>query len=305
MQERLLIMTVEEALQRVQEPGAADVLRPHWDESAALLGERVPPFLQPEAVTHHCQWCGFGPEVDAPLRDAAGQIASDPVLRLLAWHCERLLFVHTDTAGVQEWPSLERELGDLGGTFYLLVALAMAPRVVERHRTLGIAEDVTRATCLQVRCFAENYRRGTRGRLGIFRRQLYWLRHYPAGHLFRLGRMEYRLTPYAGGVDVYRHRGTDEVVALAPEGMRFNREGYPSGVTEEPAWLAARGDTKDVVVGCPISPWGLAVHREVSLQRDVWEPILTQGDDTLDMHIPAGGGMTSECCADSMRRAVR
>jgi hypothetical protein len=298
------MMTVEEALDSMNEPGATELMRPHWDESAALLGEEIPSFLQSEVIARHRDWCGFGPEVDTPLCETAVSIVADPALRLLAWHCERLLFVHTDYKEIGEWPALETALGERCGAFYLLVALAMAPRVIARHRELGIPEEVTRETSLQVSCFSENYRRGMRGLLGIYRRQLPWLRHYPAGRLFRLGRMEYRLTPYDGGVHAYRHRDTGEVVALAPEGLRFNHQGYVAQTDEEIEWVSTHSDDGDAAVGYPISPCGMAERREVHLQRNGWESVLSKGDDTLDMHIPAGGGMTPERCADSMRRAT-
>ncbi len=301
-------MTIEEALQRVAEPDAADVLRPHWDESAALLGEAIPPFLLPEAIAYHREWCGFEPEVEPPLNEVAAQIAADPALRLLAWHCERLLFEHSDYTGMRDWPLLESALGEQRGIFYLLIALAMVPRVKARHRELGVSEEVTRETCLQVSCFASNYQRSTRGLFGIHGRQLYWLRHYPAGQIFRLGRMEYRLAPYSGGVEAYRHRDTGEVIALAPEGMRFNAEGYPTSTegdtTEEDSWVSTRSDEEEAVTGFPVSPYGMALHQEVRLPHSTWERVLAKGDLTLDMHIPAGGGMTPERCADSMRRAV-
>lgn len=302
------MMTTEEALQGVGEPGAIEALRPHWDELATLPDTEAPPFLLPEEIALHRDWCGFGPEVEALLCEAAARIMAVPALRLLARHCERLLFVHTDYTGLREWPSLETALGDQSGSFYLLVAMAMVPRVIAKHEEMGVPEEITRDTCRQVRCFSENYARGMGERLGIYRQQLYWLRHYPAGHLFRLGRMEYRLIPYSGGVDVYRHRNTGTVVALAPEGMRFHQEGYAieaaDNVVEEPDWVATRVDMGDAVIGFPISPYGMAVRREVRLHHDTWELVLTKGDNTLDMHIPAGGGMTPERCYDSMRRAV-
>jgi hypothetical protein len=298
------MMTLEEVLQQVQEPGAAEALRPHWEETAVLPDGAIPPFLLPEAVARHREWCGFGPEAEAPLLEAAAQIAADPALRLLAAHCERLLFVHTDSEGIRDWPTLERALGDRSGLFYLLIALSMVPRVQERHRELGVPEEVSRETCLQVSCFAENYRRGARGQLGIYRQQLYWLRHYPAGRLFRLGRFEYMLQPYRGGVDVYRHRETGDIVALAPAGMRYDADGYALRKEEERGWLSTRDDDEETIVGYPISPQGMAVQREVRLPRREWEAVLVKGDETLDMHIPAGGGMTPERCADSMRRAA-
>lgn len=302
------MLTIEAVLKSAGVPEAADLLRPHWDESVAALGNAIPPFLLPEAVSRSRAACGFEPEVEKALHAVAERITADLGLRLLAGHCERLLFEHTDYTGIDEWPSLESALGDDHGLFYLLLALAMVPRVFAKHRELGVPEEVTRETCQQARCFSENYRRGTGGRLGIPVRQLYWLRHYPAGSLFRLGRMEYRLIPYYGGVEAYRHRETGEVVALASAGVRFDAEGIEVGEAdkagETAGWTASRTCEDDAVVGSPISPLGFAESRKVRLPYSIWERVLTKGDDTLDMHIPAGGGMTPQRCADSMRRAV-
>lgn len=302
-------MTLEEVLRCVGEPGAADVMRVHWEESAALLGEAVPNILTAESIARCREWCGFGPEVEGPLCKIAARIAADPALRLLAGHCERLLFEHPDDGGgTGDWPSMQAALGDQRGAFYLLIALGMVPRVIEKHQELGVSDEVTRETCLQVRCFAENYRRGRRGLLGVFRPQLGWLRHYTAGRLFRLGRMEYMLQPFNGGVDVYRHAATGEVLALAPDGMRVNGSGYVARGAEllddVRTWTVVRREETESVSGFVVSPRGMVVREQVTLPRREWDPVLTKGDTILDMHIPAGGGMTPELCADSMRRAA-
>ncbi len=38
--------------------------------------------------------------------------------------------------------------------------------------------------------------------------------------------------------------------------------------------------------------------------RPAWEPVLRRGDPILEVHIPAGGGMTPAACQESMARAV-
>ncbi len=45
-------------------------------------------------------------------------------------------------------------------------------------------------------------------------------------HLFRIGRMEYKIEPFPGDVVVYRNVVTGKVIALAMDGARFNRDGY-------------------------------------------------------------------------------
>src|SRR5207248_3186864 len=159
----------------------------------------------------------------------------------------------------------------------------------------------------QVSCSAINFHRMTGGRLGVTRNTLAWIRHHVAGRLFRLGRMEYMIQPFRGGVEVYPHCETGEVIALAPEGVRYNPEGFvvPEGRGDaDPGWTATLVRDDEAVTGYPISPRGMAVHQEVRLPQPEWECVVKAGDPTIDMHIPAGGEMTLERCGDSMRRAV-
>ena len=300
-------MKLEEILAQLQESGSQEALRPHWDESVATLGQGLPGFLDPDEFIISREYCGFGSEVDPLLEETARRIAHDPALRDLAWHCFRLLGEHVEYHSMGEWPTLEGALGERSGVFYLLVAMGVVPRVRAVHKTMGVPDEVTRETCTQVSCFAGNYRRMTGGRLGVTRNTLPWLRHYMAGRLFRLGRMEYMIQPYRGGAEVYRNRETGAVIALAPEGVRYNREGYVESTgspgDSEHGWTATLVRDDEAVVGYPISPCGMAVRQEIRLPRPMWECVLKAGDPTLDMHIPAGGGMTPERCGDSMRRA--
>lgn len=301
-------MRLEDVLARIRQSEALEVLRPHWDDSVASLEDDVPFFLTAEEIKRNREWGGLSPETDDLLQKAAHVIREEPALRGLAWHCYRLLFEHTDYGEIKQWPSLEWALGELGGTFYLLIALAMVPRVLAVHQEMGVGPEVSRETCQQIACFSGNYRRMTRGRLGIPLSQLYWLRHYTAGRLFRIGRFEYMLRQFGANVTVYRHRESGHVLALAPDGVRYNRKGYVDGAAgvedTEQGWTASLVEDDDAVLGYPISPCGYAVGKQVRLDKVTWECVLRKGDTTLEMHIPAGGGMSLARCGDSMRRAV-
>jgi hypothetical protein len=48
----------------------------------------------------------------------------------------------------------------------------------------------------------------------------------------------------------------------------------------------------------------MAVNREVTLPLDLWPCVLQKDRIVLEMHIPAGGGMTPAACAESFQRAV-
>jgi hypothetical protein len=290
-------MKLEHALSKVGVPQAAGALEPHWQESAASLGDRKPWFLEPAEVRVAREYGGFPPEAEAGLVDEAQRIASDPGTRLVAWHCHRLLYDHPDYDSFGRWPA------GLGGTLGLLVAMGMVRRVREAHAGMGVPEEVTRETCSQLSCFAENYSRMTGGGLGIPVTQIYWTRHYPACRLFRLGRMEYMIHPFRGGVVAFRHRRSAAVVALAPDGTRYTDQGQVAWEAGG-GWTARLERTAEAVTGSPVSPLGAAERRRVTLALKDWECVLAPGDATLDMHIPEGGRMTLEACGDSMRRAA-
>lgn len=301
-------MSPAEVLEPLGEGHALAVVSPLWPESQAAMPPGVLPFLAPEAVRRCRDLAGFGPEVEPVLLRTAARIQADPALRRLAWHCAWRLLEAPEPSSFGDWPELARALGNDCGVFYLLVGLACVPRVEAHHRSLGVPAGVTRETCLEAYCFSLNYREASGGRLGLPRQQLYWLRHYTRERYFRLGRLEYWLRPYPGGVHVYRHRRSGEILALAEEGARFDAAGYLPRLTDvaDPTVLreAAYSVTDAAVTGVPITPWGRALPRTVTLALADWERVLTRGDHCLQVHIPAGGGLSPAACVDSLSRAV-
>ena len=294
-------MTLEMVLEDLGIQEAAAVFAPYWEESAASVGRSRAVLLEADTVRRHAEFCGLTLEDAAHLVHVSQQVEEQPGLRLLVWHCYKLLFHHLDYDQVNDWPSLESVLGESQGVFFLLAALGMVPLVQQKHISLGVDRAVTRATCQQIASFASNYRRMSGGALGIPTKQLYWLRHYHAGRLFRIGRMEYMLKPFTGHIQVYRHRNSGRTVALSGDGAAYNAEGYIDGTQE---WTAALLKDDAATSGCPISPYGFALPGRVRLPLEEWDCVLQPDDWTLDMHIPAGGGMETEKCHRSMIEAT-
>jgi len=206
------------------------------------------------------------------------------------------------------WPRLDAALGDQAGLFFLLIGLAMAPRLRRYHRLLGVPESVTRETSQQPRCFCGNYQRARGGKPGIFVSQLGWLRNYVRDNLyFRIGRFEYWAKAFDAKLTVFRHRRTGRVMALANDGLCFNSQGFMDetgkGAPGEQNWIASLRLEDDAVAGIPVSPMGMAGRREVRLPFAEWRRILGAGDPVLDIHIPAGGKMDRDQCRESMERA--
>ena len=300
----MVLLTLDEALSHLHIPSALGIFQPYWEESMISFPASLPYFLQPEVAVSYREWCGMSPNSDILLSVVCQRIQEDIALQQLAWHCHQLLYEHLDYSQISQWPRLTEVLGDSSGVFYLLVALAMVRYVQSVHQDIRIPVDVSRATCHQVACFATNYFNMTNGLLGITLNQIFWLRHYTNGRLFRLGRFEYMIKNIGNEVEVYRHKATRRVIALAGDGIRYNTAGYVAVDADTDAWTATLQYIPNAVVGFPILPQGMAEHRSVKLPLDQWEKVLQQSDLVLDMHIPTGGRMHLTECWDSLCQAV-
>ncbi|MDP6778022.1 MAG: acyltransferase domain-containing protein [Candidatus Latescibacteria bacterium] len=301
-------MDLNTVVSHIGEPETVEAIRPHWEESVTSLPKDLPGFLRPNQITVAREWGGFGPEVDSVLIETASRIAAEPILRHLAWHAHQLMFVHTDFSDFGRWPRLEGALGARAGVFYLLLSLAVVPRIRKAHRSRGVPEEVTRANCRDLSIGAKRYSAISGGRLGSGRRLLGWHRLVASGDLYRLGRMQYVHRPFRGRLRVYRNRGTGNTVALSDGGIQYDGEGYIAGPDdssgEESPRTSTLEETETTVTGTPISPKGMAVRSQVTLSLDEWSPALATGDPVLEMHIPEGEPLSLEACGSSMRRAV-
>ena len=144
--------------------------------------------------------------------------------------------------------------------------------------------------------------------MGLFHPQIGWLRNYVRQNLyFRFGRLEYWGRPNTPHVQVFRHRTSRAVVALAEEGIAFDARGYVAraeAAATQAAWKSTLVLSDSAAAGYPVSPFGAAAHRKVELPLADWQRVLAKGDPVLQMHIPAGDRFTPEECLGTMRRAV-
>ena len=294
---------LHEVLATLGIPQASELLAPHWQESLACLPDGPPRFLTRTSIMEICCYGGLGTEAAALLCETAETIRENPAFLRLAWHCSRLVYEHLDYGadGMRQWPDLDHVLSERSGLFYLLIALDMIPRTRERHRELGVPEEITRANCTNLCVHAERHKLAT-GRWGTQQRLLYWLRYHTTGELFRLGRFQYMIKPFRGQLSAYRHRGTGAVVALASDGVTYSQEGWM--LRGEDTWAASFHEGDECVTGNPVSPLGHATQEEVRLDKREWQLALRTGDPVIEMHIPSGGGMTPERCIESMRMAT-
>ncbi|HRU06105.1 MAG TPA: acyltransferase domain-containing protein [Candidatus Brocadiia bacterium] len=301
-------MRLEEILKDLGEEGAAEALRPGWEESQACFPAETPAFLDKGQVAERCAYGGFDEAGAAAAQAAAEAARGDERLRRLAWHCMRLLFDSADypSASMAAWPSLSGRLGDLGGAFYMPVALEAIPRARAFHAGRGVPEDVTRHTCSDVRILAERYL-GLHGRWGMPVDVLGWLRNHASGAIYRLGRHQYVQGAFRHPMFVFRRKGGEETLALADAGVRFTDEGFLPwmGETLEPAqgWTSEFRMDATEARGTILSPLGMALRRQATVRLSEWDLVLQKGTPVLQMHIPRGDSISVEATAASLAQA--
>ena len=297
--------TENAVLRDIQEPGAFGGKPAFWDEAMAALPAGVLPFLDPGAIAARRAAADLPAERDDLLLDVASTVASDPALSRFAWYLHWRVFVVPQRGMPWGPPPLARRLGVRAGTFYELLALEFVPRLSAWHRHLGYPPDVTTQTIRQLAAFEGNHFRG-RGAAGIYESQFVWLATYLTQPYVRLGRFEYQLHPYSGGVSVWKRTADGQVLALAEDGTRVAEDGLCLAVDAPTTagWTARLKETPAVVSGFPVDPLGRILRAEVRLDRSVWTPCFRKGSTVLDLHIPAGGGMSWDAMADSFRQAL-
>lgn len=283
-------------------------IAPCWDQSIAIYpNDGILPFLDHATISESRKFAGLPADVDGPLFDTADHVRSLPDLSAFAWHLHCLVYEHLDNPewpNTRHWPYPIPALGEATGALYLLIALAAIPRMRAAHARRGIPETISRDCCSHYPVSLANFREHYGSACGIAPRSVYWVRNHAQGDLIRLGRLEYMVKPFNGPLVAYRHQVTGAVAALAASGTRFREDGFLAFEDEAAAFVAHSAVSGQVAAGTPLSPEGRALNSTVELPLSEWRQALAPGDPILEVHIPAGGGMTPEKCRDSMQQAL-
>ena len=286
---------------------ARQLLAPFWDASVATLPSQRPDFLTPEQIWAEREYAGLPASLDPQLAEVAERVAVSEDLRLLAWHCERLVYDELDydvARCCRDWPQVIGPLSEDTGLLYLLIGLAAIPRMRAFHQAHSVPDEITRATCSHFTASLGRYRLQHEGRDGFGTYALYWLRNHTTGKLYCLGRLEFMLKPFGGALTAWRHRVSGNVIALSADDLVFDTEGLVTDPDTAHGSRTRFTETADIISGHPISPSGFIQPEAVCLQRAQWQRVLAPGDSIHEVHIPDGGGMTMAACQASMQRAT-
>jgi hypothetical protein len=224
-----------------------------------------------------CVFCRLDDEAAAEVLQGAALIRKDPDLTAFLWHVIfTLLYWRTM---YHSFPMPEKAMGDLAGTFYLIVHLYARTAAKERYLAKGYPPDIVQDT-LALPDSVTEYRKKT-GHAGTGPQGVAWIRRYLTCECFRLGRFEYFIANVANQPTVLENLRSGERLILQEDR------------SEGGCFIGKTVRQKE----------GILDGEERSFPEKEWKKILCQGDCVLSMHIPAGGGMTPERSLDSFRRA--
>lgn len=278
-------------------------------EAAPSEFDDAPEILSKSFIVGNAAEAGLDEESVEQLLKTAGRISSDPSLKWLFQYSHFLIFksCKRDERIGSQFPDMESVMGSEGPTFLMLLALSGIPESREYFRKMDMPQDVAdwavRDLSIWCRHFKEN-----KGFVGLTPRILGWSCGLLRGGLYRLGRLQFNIRPFGGLLRAYRNKNSNEVIALAEDGLELDSEGQFDGVDdvfdEAGAWKSVLHVENGKATGNPVSPLGFVKKETVTLDLGEWDEVLAPEDPILDTHIPAGAAMTVEACADSFNRAM-
>lgn len=286
-----------------------EAIEVHWEEAMALLPSASFEWLSEPIVTANGVYAGFDECTIKELVQCAKKIESDPCLKAFAWfvHCLAFHFMDVNRPAMAKLPRLEAALGGRWGQFYLLVALSSIHKAQACATEANVPSDIVKATLYDLFLQSSRFRLAHR-HLGLSPQSLCWFRHHANGAIYRLGRLQFFVRQFGLPYSVYRHRQTQQTIALAGDGMEFDADGFIVDATTQdgrlPGWTSSFSSDGEWAQGNPISPLGYAESRLIRLPLNEWACRVKHETGVLDMHIPSGGGMTLEACRDSMQQAL-
>lgn len=262
-------------------------------------------------------WCRRIAIPDAALpalSETAAQIRADAELQAI------FAAFHEKTALRGEWqrewtalrfdPLVVERMGERASQFYLLAYLAALPYTWQLYQQRGISLEIFRATMLDFRFYMQDYF----DLHGIWGYPVFpWVWRHLTGELYRLGRLQYMLTPFSAGVTVLRKRTDQETLLLADPQQPLRADGWAWG-----AGLAEGGKTPptpetwqplfeaqpDGWRGHAVSPYGWVEKNARFLPAAEWQLALQRGDTVLDLHIPRKDPLNAQTCSVSYTQAL-
>lgn len=236
-----------------------------------------------------CQFCRIE-ALYTSLAVSAGKIAADKDL------CQYACSLYDDfinkTNSFACYPRPFDKLRENADHIFFLTVLSALPVALERYRKQGTPEEIIAATL-------DFSNLKTTGLQPV---QLNYCRRYYRADIYRLGRFHFTLSGSKRNLPalLINKRDRSQKVLLANDQTLYDEDGFMNTAT--PVWIARCTIADNKIQGHVINPDG-TVRREQTV-FDLTEWSLQYGArELIDMHIPAGGGMTPELSKTSLQKA--
>lgn len=264
--------------------------------------------LYPERLLYWCDRIHIPPAGRAPLLEMLAEINADEALTRVFQEFHQATALqgkwHEEWAPLPFDPIVENALGQRTALFYLLAYLAALPYVDQQYKRRGIDPQVFSATLFDISFY---YAQDTDISGYWTFTEFAWIWRHLTAQLFRLGRLQFMLIPFEGGVTAFRRRSNGNILILADPAMGLREDGYAAGAggahADQPKWYPAFRASPEGWYGHLVSPYGRAQKEQIFLPADQYEVALAPGDTVLDLHIPRGDSLTLEDCRQSFRQA--
>lgn len=230
----------------------------------------------------------------------------NPEVRTLARYLSRI-YLHTrDNNTPDALPLPEKVFGDDAGVLFLMVATAAIPMIEATHRRYGIPEHYAADSASWIGGSSLLFNQSHGNLPGFLLNQIRWLRCSIDGTLFRIGRLEFKMTTVPSHVPAIYRNAEGRTLLLCGDGWFLNKDGLRVRMDSPDAAFKTTLDHIDgSVTGTPISPLGVALPgKTVTLSDSEWKPLISPWETILEIHIPGGGGMTPERLRDSLNQAL-
>jgi hypothetical protein len=263
-------------------------------------------FLQEGFVKEIVAVSGLCPEAQPAFFAAADQIRSTPELLAFAWHCHWRLNIAPAAINAEHnpWPTQKAEFTVMGNQFFFVFPiLAALPRLQAYYAEHGIPARILADTLHDLDVWAHT----TYDLHGLWGyRDPRWLINHTTPNLFRLGRLQFQFGKRNNPCNAWRQPTTGEVVIFPPDGLPATADGF-FGLDGEPqAFTTIYKVDADhaTVTGTPVRPDGRLDQHPITLSLREWQQPCVNGDQVLNIHIPAGDPLDAEACRDSLRQAA-
>ena len=282
---------------------------PYCNKAEKSFSDEPVFFMENDFIMECGEFAGLDENVIKRLIELSLRMKNDLCLRRLVWLCYFLFCKSPDYLddNFKKWPDFFVGMGkEDSALLFLLVAVAGIRLTQKKHAESNIPTITTRSTVSDVKVHLDTYFQIS-NHIGISPKSLGWFRNWMRGELYCLGRFQYMIKPFGGSLEVYKNKLSGKIVALAADGREFNEDGYcpvKEKFNESVAWTSKLITDNDFIRGNAISPYGYALKGETVLDKKIWECIVDQTTMFMDVHIPAGGGMSLETCRESMCAAA-